>query len=60
MVIQDSGADLNVYTEGSSAACCGPEPAAGDEAFHDKMSELLRTVDANEYAASVKIFALKP
>lgn len=77
VVIQDSHADLNVYKEGGSAACCGPEPSccdsqvatsastsasAGTEQpeFHDTMSRLLETIDVNEYAASVKIFAVKP
>jgi SAM-dependent methyltransferase len=70
--IQDSGADLNIYKEGGSAACCGPaEPASSCCApseqptvlqstdYHDQMKELLETFDANDYAASVKIFALK-
>ncbi len=71
--IIDSGADLNVYMEGGSAACCGPvetataccapatdETASEQQAYHDRMSELLQQFDANEYAASVKIFGLKP
>lgn len=67
--IVDSHADLNVYKQGSAAACCGPAPAccgpaedspAAESGFHDRMSRLLETFDANEYAASVKIFALKP
>lgn len=69
--IIDSHADLNVYKEaaagagcGSDAApsCCAPEPAEGqaEAAFHDEVGELLNCIDANEYAASVKIFALKP
>jgi trans-aconitate methyltransferase len=79
VVIEDTGADLNVYMEAGSAcmqagsaACCGPadpaqsapaEGAAGapaDPAFHDGMSALLQSVDANAYAASVRIFAVKP
>ena len=68
----DSQADLNVYEEAGAAACCGPAPSCcgpGDSAqevpavdpkFHDEMSKLLDTFDVNEYAASVKIFALKP
>jgi SAM-dependent methyltransferase len=69
--IVDAGADLNAYAEGGSAACCGPDPAtssccgpseakpAQEPAFHERMSELLESFDANDYAASVKIFALK-
>jgi len=67
VAIQDSHADLNAYRAGGAAACCGPstdccgpsdEPQEAN--FHDQMSALLDTIDANEYAASVKIFALKP
>lgn len=72
--IQDAGSDLNIYKEGGSAACCGPTdpapsccaPAAETvaapegEAYHDRMAELLEAFDANDYAASVKIFGLKP
>lgn len=69
--IVDACADLNAYAEGGSAACCGPDPAtssccgpseaepAQEPAFHERMSELLESFDANDYAASVKIFALK-
>ena len=67
VAIQDSQVDLNAYRAGGAAACCGPstdccgpsdEPQEAN--FHDQMSALLDTIDANEYAASVKIFALKP
>ena len=68
----DSHADLNVYKEAGAAACCGPAPSCcgsapaaddsteSDSSFHGEMSKLLETFDVNEYAASVKIFALKP
>jgi arsenite methyltransferase len=43
----------------ATSCCCGP--AAGAEApFHDGMADLLRKYDVNEYAASVKVFAVKP
>lgn len=67
VTIQDAQADLNAYRAGGAAACCGPstdccspseEPQEAN--FHDQMSALLDTIDANEYAASVRIFALKP
>ena len=70
--MHDSNADLNVYKEAGAAACCGPGPSccapttAADDSpepdtrFHDEMSKLLEIFDVNEYAASVKIFALKP
>jgi arsenite methyltransferase len=56
--IVDSGADLNAYNEEPGACgCCSPAPA---ETYHARMSELLATFDFNEYAASVKVFAVKP
>lgn len=71
VAIQDSGSDLNIYKEGGSAACCGlaepassccaaAEPEETNAAYHDQMKELLEAIDANDYAASVKIFGLKP
>ncbi len=51
------------------SACCAPEPEAqsccGGESseerpLHDTMAELLEAFDVNAYAASVKIFAIKP
>lgn len=77
VAIEDTGADLNIYKEGASAACCGPAESAEESgccspsestgaitdsspAFHDEMRELLESVDANAYAASAKIFAVKP
>jgi hypothetical protein len=41
---------------GADAGGCG-EPEA---AYHARMAELLAAFDFNEYAASVKVFALKP
>lgn len=67
--IIDSHADINAYREAGSAACCGPEPSCcgpdspqseQEPGFHEKLGALLETFDANDYAASVKIFALKP
>lgn len=69
--IHDAHSDLNIYKEGGSAACCGPattatsccpssEPAPEENAYHDRMRDLLESFDANDYAASVKIFGLKP
>ncbi len=56
---------------GEEAPCCDPSSDAaevaptiessGDETeFHDRMGKLLDTFDVNEYAASVKISAVKP
>lgn len=69
--IHDAHSDLNIYKEGGAAACCGPattatscceptEPVTDENAYHDRMRDLLDSFDANDYAASVKIFGLKP
>jgi arsenite methyltransferase len=41
--------------------CCTPGPAAVvDEALHARLADLLRRFDVNEYASSVKVYAVKP
>src|SRR5206468_8604748 len=48
---------LSVVEEG----CCSVGPAAVvDEALHARLADLLRRYDVNDYAASVKVFAVKP
>ena len=43
------------------AGCCAVGPAAVvDEALHARLADLLRRYDVNDYAASVKVFAVKP
>lgn len=42
----------------SSGGSCCSSSASG--AVHTQLAELLKTFDANEYAASVKVFAIKP
>lgn len=95
VVIVDSGADLNAYSQvegqsgcctpaeavparsaavssccggGKSApaavatSCCGPS-ATGAEAkaaVHEHLADLLSRYNVNDYAASVKVFAVKP
>ncbi len=46
-------------------ACCEPadevsKSSSGEPAYHETMGELLERFDVNAYAASVKIFAVKP
>lgn len=42
------------------AACCAPEPTSGaDTALHADLAELLRRYNVNDYAASVRVFAVK-
>jgi SAM-dependent methyltransferase len=43
------------------AGCCSVGPAAVvDEALHARLADLLRRYDVNDYAASVKVYAVKP
>ncbi len=74
--IVDSGADLNAYgaMDGQSAccgpamteeasACCGPSDAADAPAspdVYERLADLLKRYDINDYAASVKVMAVKP
>ncbi len=44
----------------AAAGCCSPPPVAQqDAALHARMANLSTRYDFNEYAASVKIFAVK-
>jgi SAM-dependent methyltransferase len=71
----DSGADLNAYTQLqdqpgfcspagatglplATSSCCSPQ--ASDADFRSQLPDLLRHTDANAYAASVRVFAIKP
>jgi arsenite methyltransferase len=74
--IVDSGADLNAYSKvEGQAACCSPISASPDrlpvadsgccspktpDSVHGGLANLLSRYDVNEYAASVKVFAVKP
>jgi arsenite methyltransferase len=52
-----SSAGLAIVDSG----CCTPGPAAVvDEALHARLADLLERYDVNDYAASVKVFAVKP
>jgi SAM-dependent methyltransferase len=45
----------------ASSGCCAPSPAAQDrETVHEGLTALLQRYDVNDYAASVKVFAVKP
>lgn len=70
VTVVDSNADLNVYATGGEqngccvapaneknegAACCQPNKTA-----YEDLEGLFQRYDVNEYAASVKIFAVKP
>jgi len=62
--VVDAGKDLNAYSQAGAAACCAPSGAGasccGPEPLHDGLTRLLAKHDVNEYAASVRVFAVKP
>ncbi|MBA4066928.1 MAG: SAM-dependent methyltransferase [Isosphaera sp.] len=43
----------------AEAGCCGPTPTTGGD-LHDRLADLLRRYDVNDYAASVRVFAVRP
>jgi arsenite methyltransferase len=55
-----SSAKPSSVTLAVSASCCGSKPAANKETVHEGLAGLLDRYDVNEYAASVKVYALKP
>jgi SAM-dependent methyltransferase len=66
--IIDSGSDLNAYAkvEGQSG-CCSPSMGNGlpvvsccTTEVHSRLSDLLARYNVNDYAASVKVYAVKP
>lgn len=42
-----------------SYSCCAPAPARTEEGLFEKFTELLSRYNVNDYAASVKVFAIK-
>jgi len=69
--IVESGSDLNAYAKvENQSGCCSPGMGAGGlpvvsdccsaPDLHSELAELLRRYDVNDYAASVKVYAVKP
>jgi SAM-dependent methyltransferase len=72
--VMDTGADLNAYGKvENQAGCCAPPasglatiessccaPPATDDTLHRRLIELLQRYDVNDYAASVRVYAVKP
>ncbi|MCC9606538.1 arsenite methyltransferase [Blastopirellula sp. JC732] len=71
----DDGADLNAYAKvENQSGCCSPtmsdDPLAiidsgcctpsNEPGIHERLAELLKKYDVNDYAASVKVYAVKP
>ncbi len=73
VVVTDTGADLNAYAMVSDGGCCGggscgaeadaaPAQAGGkpaETALHDGLASVMQSFDANAYAASVRVHAVK-
>jgi SAM-dependent methyltransferase len=67
--IIDSGADLNAYAKvENQSGCCSPAMtddrlplvSCGSSELHGRLADLLARYNVNDYAASVKVFAVKP
>jgi SAM-dependent methyltransferase len=70
----DTGADLNAYAKvENQAACCSPpstslpvaetgccSPRPADDTIHRRLTDLLARYNVNDYAASVRVLAVKP
>lgn len=61
--IIDSKADLNVYSKNvdKQSACCPPSCCSGDgQDAQAQLFDLMKLYNINDYAASVKVYAVKP
>ncbi len=43
----------------ATTSCCAPQPAKPDLDLHEALADLLRRYNVNDYAASVKVYAVK-
>jgi SAM-dependent methyltransferase len=68
VVVTDTNADLNTYALASEGGCCGgvcdgagdePDSATDQKSLHDGLASVMQTFDANAFAASVRVHALK-
>lgn len=61
VVVTDTRADLNAYAMASDSGCCGGGACAtANNSLHDGLAVVMQSFDANAYAASVRVHALKP
>jgi len=57
----DSGTDLNAYAQVEKHdGCCSPAAPCDSADLHSSFMELLRRFNVNDFAASVKVYAVKP
>ena len=70
VVVTDAGSDLNAYAMASDGGgccggnACGPEAVVSDgsqqqKSLHDGLASVMQAFDANAFAASVRVHALK-
>lgn len=60
VVVTDTGSDLNAYAMASDGGCCGGGSCGSDEkSLHDGLASVMKSFDAQPYAASVRVHALK-
>lgn len=60
VVVTDTGSDLNAYAMASDGGCCGGGSCGSNEtSLHDGLATAMQSFDANAYAASVRVHALK-
>ena len=60
VVVTDTGADLNAYAMASDGGCCGGGSCGSEEkSLHDGLATVMQSIDANAYAASVRVHAIK-
>lgn len=61
VVVMETGADLNVYAQAGSGGCCSKDGSCGSGTppLHDGLAKVLKDFDANAYAASVRVHAVK-
>ncbi len=52
----DERSDLEIVSE----ACCDTNPSVPVSEMHEQLADLLRKYNPNDYAARVKVFAIKP
>lgn len=70
VTVIDSNADLNIYTAGDKQSCCctstvvekdkGGACCQASKGVSGDLDDLFGRYDINEYAASVKVYAIKP
>lgn len=58
--IVDSGSDLNVYRKAEAQSSCCSTGTNTTSELHTQLIELMKRYDINDYAASVKVYAVKP